>query len=221
MAASLVAITTPVVQGLDSAEDIIAYACRVSNPDNQSSRTAGKLLKYCIEHKHWSVFETASMTIEIQTTRAIAAQILRHRAFTFQEFSQRYAVSGTDPVPQQARAQDPKNRQASHDTLSADIKDWWEAAQARVFEQTTDTYRQALNKGIAKECARFVLPLATPTKMYMTGSVRSFIHYIQLRTENGTQPEHQLVALAIKDIFVERFPNIAHALGWLPSNLVT
>jgi len=208
----LIALTTPVLDGIKTAEDLIAYAARVSNPANQYAGNASRLLKYCIRNGHWSVFETASMTVEIETTRAIAAQILRHRSFTFQEFSQRYAVADTDPEPQQARSQDPKNRQASNDDLSDDVKAWWADAQSKTFALATETYVAALEKGIARECARFVLPLATPTKLYMTGNIRDWIHYISLRTANGTQKEHSDVANEIKKVFAAAFPMISEAL---------
>lgn len=212
--ARLIAVTTPVIEHAKTAEDLIAYAARVSNPANQGAGNASRLLKYCIRNGHWSVFETASMTVEIETTRAIAAQILRHRSFTFQEFSQRYAVADTDPEPQQARSQDPKNRQASNDDLPDDVKAWWTEAQNKAYELATETYVAALEKGIARECARFVLPLATPTKLYMTGNVRDWIHYLNLRTANGTQKEHADVANEIKKIFVKTFPAVSEALGY-------
>lgn len=215
MAVRLVAVCKPVIPGLVTAEDLIVYACRVSNPHNQlNSATGERLIKYCIDHEHWSVFETAGMTVEIETTRAIAAQILRHRSFTFQEFSQRYAVVETDPDPQEARSQDPKNRQASHDDLSPEVKAWWKAAQQAAFDACTSTYLDALDRGIAKESARFVLPLASPTKLYMTGNVRDWIHYIRLRTGDGTQREHSHVAHGIKRIFASEFPLVARAMGW-------
>lgn len=212
--ARLIAVTRPVIEHAKTAEDLIAYAARVSNPANQGAGNASRLLKYCIRNGHWSVFETASMTVEIETTRAIAAQILRHRSFTFQEFSQRYAVADTDPEPQQARSQDPTNRQASNDDLPDDVKAWWAEAQNKAYELATETYVAALEKGIARECARFVLPLATPTKLYMTGNVRDWIHYLNLRTANGTQKEHADVANEIKKIFVKTFPVVSEALGF-------
>ncbi len=211
----LIAVTQPVVEHARTAEDLIAYAARVSNPVNQSAGgDSARLLRYCIRHGHWSVFETASMTVEIETTRAIAAQILRHRSFTFQEFSQRYAVADTDPEPQQARSQDPVNRQASNDDLPDEVKTWWKDAQSKAFALATETYVSALEKGIARECARFVLPLATPTKLYMTGNVRDWIHYLTLRTGNGTQKEHADIAHRIRDVFLNTFPTISKALEW-------
>lgn len=213
MSVELVAVSHPRIHGLQTAEDLIAYVARVSNPANRE-RDAERLLRYCIKHRHFSIFETASMTLEIETTRAVAAQIIRHRSFCFQEFSQRYAVCDTDPEPQAARSQHPTNRQASNDDLPDDVKEWWREEQLRVYGEATEAYVRALERGIAKECARFVLPLATPTKLYMTGSVRSYIHYIELRTGDGTQEEHAAVARAAKKIFIEQFPIIAKALDW-------
>lgn len=215
MTARLVSVSQPVLPGLNTAEELVAYVARVSNPTNQTSgKSPAGLLKYCIKNKHWSVFETATMTVELETTRAVAAQILRHRSFTFQEFSQRYAVLDTDPEPQRARRQDDKNRQASHDDLPDDVVDWWRREQDKLYDASSELYVRALEKGIARECARFVLPLATPTKMYMTGNVRDWIHYIELRTGNGTQREHAELAEQVKEIFVETFPVIAAALEW-------
>jgi thymidylate synthase (FAD) len=215
MTARLVSVSQPVIPGLNTAEELVAYVARVSNPSNQTSgKSPAGLLEYCIKNKHWSVFETATMTVELETTRAVAAQILRHRSFTFQEFSQRYAVLDTDPEPQRARRQDDKNRQASHDDLPDDVVDWWRREQDKLYDASSELYVRALEKGIARECARFVLPLATPTKMYMTGNVRDWIHYIELRTGNGTQREHAELAEQVKEIFVETFPVIAAALKW-------
>lgn len=219
MTVKLVAVTQPCVDaegGPQTADELIAYAARVSNPDNQlNGASAGKLLRYCIDHEHWSVFETASMTMEIETTRAIATQIVRHRTFTFQEFSQRYAVADTDPEPQEARAPHPKNRQASSaEGVPAELVEWWDSEQRRVYGECTELYVRALECGIARECARFVLPLATPTRLYMTGNVRSWIHYIRLRSANGTQPEHAAIARAARDVFATQFPSVAAALGW-------
>lgn len=197
-----------------SAQEVIAYVARVSNPTNQMNfETAPKLLKYCITHKHWSVFEQASFTVEIKTSRAIAAQILRHRSFCFQEFSQRYAEA-LDFVKYPARRQDNKNRQNSVDDMSDEDKAWFEGAQDTVWSQAQTLYKEALAKGIAKEQARFLLPLNTETTIYMTGNVRNWIHYIELRSTQGTQLEHRLVAEGCKKIFVEQFPDIAKALEW-------
>jgi thymidylate synthase (FAD) len=194
------------------AEKTMMYCARVSNPANQHSDNP-KLLDYCIKNGHWSVFEMAHMTVEITTSRAIAAQILRHRSFSFQEFSQRYAeAQGSEEY--QARRQDTKNRQNSIDDMSDDDKNWFELVQKQVWNICYSTYEEALKRGIAKEQARFLLPLSTTTKLYMSGSVRSWLHYLDLRTGNGTQLEHKEIADAIKKIFVEQFPNISKAKGW-------
>ena len=200
------------------AEALIAYCARVSNPANQENENSAGLLRYCIKHKHWSIFEQASMTLEINTSRGIAAQILRHRSFTFQEFSQRYADSSllADKIPMfDLRRQDTKNRQNSIDDIDEFTKQEFEIQIQRYFAEGMDLYQAMLDKGIAKECARFVLPLATPTKLYMSGSVRSWIHYIQLRSANGTQKEHMDIANECKCIFAGQFPVIAEALGWV------
>jgi thymidylate synthase (FAD) len=199
------------------AEKMMGYVARVSNPDNQNNPKVAGLLKYCIKHNHWSVFEQSTMTLEIETTRGIAAQILRHRSFTFQEFSQRYAdssmLANTIPLPD-LRRQDKKNRQNSTDDLDAFHKQEFEIAIERHFASGMDLYQTMLDHGVAKECARFVLPLAVPTKIYMTGSCRSWIHYITLRTANGTQKEHMDVAESCKKLFIEQFPICAEALEW-------
>ena len=200
------------------AEKMMGYVARVSNPNNQENPKVAGLLKYCIKHNHWSVFEQAHMTLEIETTRGIAAQILRHRSFTFQEFSQRYADSSmlADEIPLfDLRRQDTKNRQNSIDDIDPFTKQELEIVIKRHFESGMDIYRQMLRLGIAKECARFVLPLAVPTKIYMTGSVRSWIHYITLRSANGTQKEHMDIALDARRVFAEQFPICAEALEWL------
>lgn len=193
-------------------EKTIMYCARVSNPKNQDSDNT-KLLDYCLKHGHYSIFEMGNMVLEIKTSRAIAAQILRHRSFTFQEFSQRYAEA-QDFELYQARRQDTKNRQNSIDDLTPEEQDWFLNAQEQVILLANDLYRQALEKGIAKECARFLLPLNTSTKLYMNGSIRSWIHYIDLRTANGTQLEHAEIAEACKKIFIEQMPNIAKSKGW-------
>lgn len=201
------------------AEKTMAYIARVSNPSNQDNPNYAKLLKYCIEHNHWSVFEQSSMTLEIETNRGIAAQILRHRSFTFQEFSQRYAdasllCDGEDiPIPE-LRKQDTKNRQNSTDDLDETTKVKFERRIKHVFADVMDLYDDMVAAGVAKECARFVLPLATPTRIYMTGSCRSWIHYINLREKNGTQLEHMQIAEAVKKVFICQFPSVAEALGW-------
>jgi thymidylate synthase (FAD) len=197
-----------------SAQDVISYIARVSNPANQMSfESAPKLLKYCITHQHWSIFEHASMSIEVKTSRAIAAQILRHRSFCFQEFSQRYAKA-FDFIKYPARRQDDKNRQNSIDDMSEMDKLWFDIAQDKIWNECKSSYEEALARGIAKEQARFLLPLNTETTIYITGNIRSWIHYIQLRTEKGTQLEHREIAEECKKIFVERFPDVAEALSW-------
>ena len=198
------------------AEKTMAHIARVSNPDNQDNPNYAGLLRYCIKHNHWSVFEQSSMTLEIETTRAIAAQILRHRSFTFQEFSQRYAQSnelGKIELPD-LRRQDTKNRQNSIDDVDPFVKQKLEAQMITLFSSAQSLYNQMIEEGIAKECARMVLPLCTPTKIYMTGSARSWTHYINLRSANGTQKEHMDIANACKSIFIDTFPTIAEALEW-------
>jgi len=200
------------------AEKMMAYVARVSNPNNQENPNYAKLLGYCIKHNHWSVFEQAFMTLEIETTRGLAAQVLRHRSFTYQEFSQRYADSSllADQIPMfDLRRQDTKNRQNSIDDIDDFVKQEYEIKIRRHFDEAMTLYQSMLDMGIAKECARFVLPLATPTRMYMSGSVRSWIHYITLRSANGTQKEHMEIAEACKKIFVEQFPTCAEALEWV------
>ena len=200
------------------AEKTIGYVARVSNPNNQENPKVAGLLKYCIQHQHWSIFEQAFMTVEIQTTRGLAAQILRHRSFTFQEFSQRYADTNllADEIPMfDLRSQDLKNRQNSNDDVPQNKKQDLQEKIAEHFVQSMDLYNELLANGIAKECARFVLPLATPTRLYMSGSIRSWIHYIDLRSAHGTQKEHMDIAEACRDIFKEQFPIIAEALDWI------
>jgi len=201
-----------------SPQEVISYVARVSNPHNQENyHTANGLLRYCIKHQHWSIFETASMTLEINTTRGLAAQILRHRSFTFQEFSQRYADTKLlDQVipPFDLRRQDEKNRQNSTDDLPPGIKNDYQQKVADHFAASMHLYNNLLDSGVAKECARFVLPLATPTRLYMTGTCRSWIHYINLRSANGTQKEHMDVANQCRDVFVKVFPDVAEALEW-------
>ena len=198
------------------AEKNMAFVARVSNPNNQDNENFSGLLKYCIKHQHWSVFEQAHMTLEIETTRAIAAQILRHRSFTFQEFSQRYAQSnelGEIDLPE-LRRQDNKNRQNSIDDLDKDVVDKLNRQMITLFSSAQSLYNQMVETGVAKECARMVLPLCTPTRIYMTGSVRSWIHYIDLRSAHGTQKEHMEIAEACKNIFKEQFPVVSEALEW-------
>ena len=200
------------------AEQHMAYVARVSNPKNQDNDNFAGLLKYCIKHGHWSVFEQAFMTVEINTTRGLAAQILRHRSFTYQEFSQRYADSSllgkSIPLPE-LRRQDDKNRQNSIDDVDPLMQQDFEIKMQRHFVDGMKLYKEMLDAGIAKECARFVLPLATPTRLYMSGSIRSWIHYSDLRSAHGTQKEHMDIAEACRDIFKDQFPIIAEALDWI------
>ena len=200
------------------AEKMMAYIARVSNPKNQDNENFSGLLKYCIKHNHWSVFEQSSMTLEIETTRGLAAQILRHRSFTYQEFSQRYAdtklLDDNIPLPK-LRKQDLKNRQNSTDDLDEFIVQDFELEMTKLFESSMDLYNRMLESGVAKECARFVLPLATPTRLYMTGSCRSWVHYITLRSAHGTQKEHMDIAEECRRIFTEQFPAVSEALEWV------
>ena len=199
------------------AEKSMAYIARVSNPKNQDNNDFTNLIRYCIKNEHWSVFEQAYMTLQIETTRGIAAQILRHRSFTFQEFSQRYADSrqlGEIPIPQ-LRRQDNKNRQNSISDLPEELIKEFNTKIKDQFNLNKKLYEEMLEAGIAKECARFVLPLATPTRIYMTGSCRSWIHYTNLRTANGTQKEHMDIAKECKNIFSKEYPVVSSALNWL------
>ena len=199
------------------AEKLMAYCARVSNPSNQDNDNYAKLLAYCIKHQHWSIFEQAFMTVEINTTRGLAAQILRHRSFTFQEFSQRYADANllAEEIPVfELRRQDNKNRQNSIDDISDEIKSKWGVKIREHFAKAKSIYDGMISDGIAKECARFILPLATPTRLYMSGSIRSFIHWIELRTGHGTQKEHMEIANECKQIFIEQFPIISESLSW-------
>ena len=200
------------------AEKTMAYIARVSNPSNQENEKYAGLLKYCIKHNHWSVFEQSSMTLEIETTRGLAAQILRHRSFTYQEFSQRYAdtklLDDKIPLPK-LRKQDLKNRQNSTDDLDEFLIQDFELEMEKLFNSSMNLYNRMLDNGVAKECARFVLPLATPTRLYMTGSCRSWVHYINLRSAHGTQKEHMDIAHKCREIFVEKFPNVSEALEWV------
>ncbi len=199
------------------AEKTMAYIARVSNPSNQDNEKFAGLLRYCIKHQHWSVFEQATMTLEINTTRAIAAQILRHRSFTYQEFSQRYAdtkLLETIDLPE-LRRQDDKNRQNSIDDLDSEVVDKLNRQMKTLFSSAYSLYNQMLEQGVAKECARMVLPLCTPTRIYMTGSCRSWIHYINLRSSHGTQKEHMEIAEECRKIFTQQFPSVSEALGWV------
>lgn len=199
------------------AEKLMAYCARVSNPKGQENENYAKLLKYCIDHQHWSIFEMSSMNIEINTTRGIAAQILRHRSFNFQEFSQRYADTTllAEDIPLfELRRQDNKNRQNSIDDVSDEIKVKWNTRIREHFAKAKALYDGMIQDGIAKESARFILPLATPTRLYMNGTIRSWIHYINLRSANGTQKEHMMIANEAKEIFKQQFPITSEALGW-------
>lgn len=216
MKVELIALTKPFKKDIETftSEEILSYVARVSNPSNQmNTESAAKLLGYCVKNAHWSVFEHVSMTVSIETSRAIAAQILRHRSFCFQEFSQRYAEAVDNEV-YPARRQDKKNRQNSIDDMESAAKLWFHNAQTKVWEDSVSLYKEALHKGIAKEQARFLLPLSTQTKLYMTGNVRNWLHYLELRCKNGTQLEHKEIADNIKELFVEQFPSISEALGW-------
>ena len=205
------------------AEKVMGYVARVSNPSNQENPNVAGLLKYCVKHQHWSVFEQAFMTLEIETTRGIAAQILRHRSFTYQEFSQRYADSSLlgDSIPLfDLRRQDTKNRQNSIDDIDDSVKQEFENKIRKHFDDSMVLYQSMLDMGIAKECCRFVLPLATPTRLYMAGSCRSWITYIALREKSGTQKEHMDIAKECKKIFAEQFPVCAEALGGVENDWI-
>jgi len=210
-------MTVKLISITPDAEQTMAYIARVSNPSNQDNEKYSGLLKYCIKHNHWSVFEQSSMTLEIETTRAIAAQILRHRSFTYQEFSQRYAAStalGDIDLPE-LRKQDLKNRQNSTDDLDPELVEKLNKQMITLFSSAKSLYTQMLDGGVAKECARMVLPLCTPTRIYMTGSCRSWIHYINLRSAHGTQKEHMVIAEACRKVFTEQFPAVSEALEWV------
>jgi len=210
-------MTVKLVSVTPDAEKTMGYIARVSNPANQDNEKYAGLLKYCIKHNHWSVFEQSSMTLEIETTRAIAAQILRHRSFTYQEFSQRYADStalGNIELPE-LRKQDLKNRQNSTDDLDPELVETLNKQMITLFSSSKALYEQMLSQGVAKECARMVLPLCTPTRIYMTGSCRSWIHYINLRSAHGTQKEHMIIAEACRKVFTEQFPSVSEALEWV------
>lgn len=209
-------MNTKLISVTPDAETTIAYCARVSNPSNQNSENISRLLKYCIDHKHWSIFEMAHLTLELNTTRGLAAQILRHKSFSFQEFSQRYADTNSlaENIPLfELRRQDNKNRQNSIDDIDNEIVVKWNTQIREHFAKAKALYDGMIQDGIAKECARFILPLATPTRLYMSGSLRSWITYIALREKNGTQKEHMIIAKECKQIFCEQFPIISDALG--------
>jgi len=211
-------MTVKLISITPDAEKNMAYVARVSNPKNQDNDKFAGLLSYCIKHGHWSVFEQAYMTLEINTTRGLAAQILRHRSFTYQEFSQRYAdanlLSEKIPLPK-LRRQDAKNRQNSTDDIDPFVVQKYDILMEEHFKASMDLYNKMLADGIAKECARFVLPLSTPTRIYMTGSCRSWIHYINLRSAHGTQKEHMDIAAACRKVFTKQFPSVSEALEWV------
>lgn len=212
MNVNLIAITKPTITGIESTEEFIAYAARVSNPSNQANNlTATKLLKYLITNKHWSPFEMASMTLEINTTRDIARQILRHRSFSFQEFSQRYAsVESLGFVTREARLQDAKNRQNSIENSNRSLEDQWQSKQDVLLYQVKEYYKWALDNGIAKEQARAVLPEGlTKSRMYMSGTIRSWIHYCEIRSDKATQKEHREIADECKSILFQQLPSLA------------
>lgn len=215
MNVELISVTQPVNKDILNAEQLTAYIARVSNPSNQLNiETAPKLLAYCIKNNHWSIFEHVSFTVKITTSRAIAAQILRHRSAVFQEFSQRYAEAIENQF-YPARRQDIKNRQNSVDDMSDEDQKWFQEAQEQVWELSANLYKESLDRKIAKEQARFLLPLSTQTTLYMTNNLRNWMHYIDLRTDKSTQLEHRQIAEEIKTIFTEQFPTIAEAKGWL------
>lgn len=203
---------TKLISVTPDAENLIAYCARVSNPSNQNNENIEGLLRYCARNGHWSVFEMANMVVEINTTRAIAPQFLRHRSFFFQEFSLRYSAALGIELPE-VRRQDTKNRQNSIDDLPVETKAWFEEEASKLFQQSQDFYSLALEKGVAKECARAILPMNTKSRFYMNGTIRSWIHYLDLRTGNGTQLEHKQIADEIKEVhFKENFPIIYDAM---------
>ena len=208
-------MTVSLVWATPNAEELITYMARVSAPKNQTNmETAPKLLRYLITHQHWSPYEMANMTVQIDTTRAISAQIIRHRSFSFQEFSTRYAdiaELGSSAIPH-LRRQDTKNRQNSIDDLDPEMIAGYYRRISQLYEDAEHLYREMVSTGVAKECARSVLPLATPTRIYMNGTLRSYIHYLQLRESAGTQLEHRAIARQIKQIFCEQFPIIGEAV---------
>ena len=220
MNVELISVTTPSLEGVNSAEDIIVYCARVSNPKNQMNmETAPKLINYLIKHKHWSPFELANLCVEIKTSRGIAAQILRHRSFSFQEFSQRYSEA-EEFEDTQLRKQADKNRQSSEEEINPLLTNDYKNIPAHVavrdhFHRSKKLYDELIEEGVARECARAVLPLGTQTTLYMNGTCRSWIHYLQLRTQQDTQKEHRDIAEAIKKIFIKQFPNTSEALDWL------
>lgn len=210
MRTRLVAVTQPIIKDAATAQEFVAYCARVSNPSNQANHsTATKLLNYMVRKQHWSPFEMAHAVIEIETTRDIARQILRHRSFSFQEFSQRYAEVAEPPVFREPRLQDLQNRQSSLETSDLDLADWWTNVQTTVAHETKQLYQAALSRGIAKEVARCLLPEGlTPSRLYMSGTIRSWIHYIQLRTGPETQKEHREIAQSCEALLLDVFPSL-------------
>ena len=208
--------TASLVHITPDAAELISYMARVSNPSNQSNtETSAKLIKYLIQHNHWSPFEMVNMCVEINTTRAVAAQLLRHRSFSFQEFSQRYAdvSSGLgSPVMPALRTQDLTNRQNSKDDLQADKREFYHRRISQLFAESEDLYRELVSNGVAKECARDVLPMASPSRLYMNGTIRSWLHYCDLRTSNGTQREHSLIANGVRDLLYTYLPIVSTAM---------
>lgn len=216
MNVSLISLTNPIINGLNNAEDLVAYCARVSNPSNQmNTETAPKLLAFLIKHNHWSPFELVDMTVEIKTSRAIAAQILRHRSFSFQEFSQRYSIAN-EFQDIELRLQGDKNRQVGEELIDKNNPAYKQlsALIAESLSLSQHCYDSMIDNGIAKEVARMILPLTTETTMYMKGSLRSWIHYLELRTQGNTQKEHRLIADECKNIFIKQFPTISEALQW-------
>lgn len=199
-------MSVSLISSTPNGEERLMYVARVSNPSNRNSGNS-RLLAYCMKHGHWSVFEHAHMTLEIETSRAVSAQLIRHRSFTFQEFSQRYAQP-TGFLFTAARRQDTTNRQNSIDDLPFTTKDWFMEKQREVFEHAKQVYDEALNRGIAKECARMVLPMATKTTICMTGNVRSWVHYLLERTKPSTQYEHRAIALKAEQVFADEYPTV-------------
>ena len=204
--------TATLVHATNDGEQLIAYMARVSNPKNQDNPHSAKLIKYLITHKHWSPFEMVNMCVEINTTRSVAAQILRHRSFSFQEFSQRYSIVTDSPVIPQLREQDTTNRQNSTDTLPSKLTDELKSKIDDLYSHSQDVYSLLIANGVAKECARDVLPLSSPTKLYMNGTLRSWLHYCDLRCANGTQYEHKLIADQVKELIAIHFPKVFTAM---------
>jgi len=209
--------TVSLVHTTPDAEQLIAYMARVSNPDNQDNPQSERLIKYLIKHKHWSPFEMVNMCVQIETTRSVAAQILRHRSFSFQEFSQRYAQVAKPAAIPQLRRQDTENRQNSVDDLDLYTIEDFNVKINSLFELSHSLYNELLQAGVAKECARDILPLSTPTKLYMNGTLRSWLHYCDLRCANGTQYEHKLIADQVKGLIKQEFPTIYSAMFYVPT----